>query len=191
MRRYTSDDLRTFLTAIDANLRQKVRITVIGGGAIALAHGVDRNTTDIDTLDNQTDALRSAIRKARSDTGLDIPLAPARVSDVPWHSDQRMIRVLKELEKLEVWALEAHDVALSKTVRGHENDFAAIKKLHEKVALDQATLVERWLTEMTHVIGKRQRIDQNFELLIERLFGEIAAEEVHELLEQRRRSSDL
>lgn len=107
------------------------------------------------------------------------------MGDVPWNSDERMIHVMPELTRLAVYALEAHDVALSKALRGNDGDFAAIKRLHAKVDLDKDVLVNRYIGEMGHVIGSRWRHDHNIVLLIDKLFGEIEADETKEKLEKR------
>ena len=190
MRKYTPEELEVFLTAVDANLKSPTKITVMGGGAIALAHGVDRNTSDIDTLETNLRGISRAVEKAQEETGLNIEVSgrSGAVGDAPWHSDERLIRVLPELEKLQVYALEEHDVALSKTLRGHENDFAAIEKLHKHVGLNEDVLVHRYLNEvMGHVMGNPKRLDLNFVLLIDRLYGEISADHVRQLLKQRGR----
>ncbi len=154
---------------------------------MALAYGLDSNTSDIDTFDTDMGAIDRAFDQARADTGLNIEVSGAggAVGDVPYHSGQRLIRVVPELTKLAVYALEKHDVALSKTVRGYENDLAAIEKLHQRVPLDEETLVKRYVEEMSHAIGHPKRLDQNFLLLIDRLFGEIEAERVKKKLAAR------
>ncbi len=101
---------------------------------------------------------------------------------MPYHSDQRLIRVLPELKKLIVYTLEKHDVALSKMWRGYETDMAAIAMLHAQVGLDEELLVERYLGEMQQGIGNRERHDQSLVLLIRRLYGEIEADGVRERL---------
>jgi hypothetical protein len=85
-----------------------------------------------------------------------------------------------EWNRLHVLKLERHDLVLSKTIRGYENDLAAIESLHQVSPLDMETLVDRYLREMTHAIGDRGRLDRNFVLLIERIYGEIAAERVEQ-----------
>jgi hypothetical protein len=190
VRKYAPAELRQFLAALDARLHRSMRINVMGGGAIALAHGVDRNTSDLDLFEtNKRDlqTIKKAVAKVRQETGLSIEVSAAggAVGDWPYHSDERMIRVMPQLKNLAVYALEKHDVALSKALRGDENDIVAIQQLHQQVGLDKDILVERYLKEMTHVIGNRARLDQNFVLLIDRLFGEIEADQVRQQIARR------
>lgn len=71
-----------------------------------------------------------------------------------------------------------HDLVLSKAVRAHEGDLVAIERLHAIAPLDRAVLVERYLREMRHAIGDPSRLDQNFLLVIERVYGEVEVAEV-------------
>ena len=49
MRIYTPEDLRRFLEGVDAALRGKAEVVVIGGAAAAIEYGVASGTRDIDT----------------------------------------------------------------------------------------------------------------------------------------------
>ncbi|HUB05522.1 MAG TPA: DUF6036 family nucleotidyltransferase [Myxococcales bacterium] len=188
MRSYTPGDLRVFLRAVDAHLARTAELKVMGGGAIALAYGVLLSTSDIDTFETDLDAVADAIQKAQASTGLPIQVSPlgGSVGDWPENSGERLIRVMPELPRLSIFALEQHDLALSKSVRGYENDLAAIEQLHGRLALDRDVLVRRYVHEMAHAIGDPVRLDRNFILMIDRLFGETAAEEVEVLLASRR-----
>jgi hypothetical protein len=190
-RSFTPAELRQFLEALDRLVHRTVKIVVIGGGAIALAYGIDRNTRDIDTTaDSKLRSIRKAIEQARRETGLEIPISDSggRVGAVPSNSDARLIRVMPELDNLEVWALEAHDLALSKGYRGESQDLAAIKRLHKAVALELEVLIDRYLTEMRpYAPGSDERLDEKFVALIDALFGEIESERVEEMLAGRRK----
>lgn len=175
--RFAAADLRRFFTAVDAHLPTPATITVIGGSAIAL-YGVSSGTTDIDTLDTKLAPLQAAIDQARVVTSLNIPVVPAPVADVPYHSEDRLQPELGPWTRLTVLKLEPHDLALSKAVRGFENDFAAIEALHQIIPLDLNTLVTRYLDEMGQAIGDPAQLDVKFALMIERLYGDAEAERV-------------
>jgi hypothetical protein len=49
MRVYTPGELRRFLEGVDAALRGKAEVVVIGGAAAAIEYGVAVGTRDIDT----------------------------------------------------------------------------------------------------------------------------------------------
>lgn len=182
MRKFHADDLQAFLVAVDAALKRPAEITIIGGSALALAYDVEIGTKDIDTFESDLAPLRRAVERAQEATGLKIPLDRAAVADIPYNADDRRVRILPELEKLRVYVLERHDLALSKTVRGYQNDVDAIAALHETHPLDLGVLVERWRAEMSHAMGAPDRLRQNFEVLVDVLFGEIEAARVRDLL---------
>jgi hypothetical protein len=184
--RFEASDLRRFLTAVDRHLGEPATMTLLGGSAIAL-YGVQGGTTDIDTWETDLSKLKSAIALAETETGLDIPVSSTGVADVPYHYEDRLQVVEGEWTRLQVRLLERHDLALSKMMRADENDLVAVAKLHKLLPLELETLVARYLDEMQHAIGNRSRLDQHFLLLIERLYGEIAADRVEERLRRTRR----
>lgn len=160
-------------------------IIVIGGSAIAL-YGVPLGTVDIDLLERTTISLEQALVAARVGTGLNIPVLPALVADVPWEADSRLQREAGAWTKLTVFKLEPHDLALSKAVRGDERDLAAIEALHRVVDLDREILITRYLDEMGHAIGDPAIRDIRFLLMIERVYGEIEAERADKRISLRR-----
>src|SRR5207302_1922252 len=99
------------------------------------------------------------------------------------NSEDRLVRVMKELQHLKVFTLEAHDLALSKAVRGWQKDLSMIDALH---ALDLETLYHRYTEEMSP-IGNEASIDMNFLAMIDRLFGTGTAIETKHRLEERRK----
>src|SRR5258706_3578230 len=116
-RRYAPHELTAFLKAVEARLTSPAKMIVMGGGAIALAYGIEQDTSDIDTWATDLREIKKAVAQAQKDTGLHVPVSErgGAVGDVPQNSEQRFLRVLPELRRLEVYALEAHDIALSKT----------------------------------------------------------------------------
>jgi uncharacterized nucleotidyltransferase DUF6036 len=79
-RRHDSADLRRFLRAVDDALGAPVSILVIGGSSLLLAYGVASATHDIDTYDSPTDLLADAAERARTATGLPIPITAPSLS---------------------------------------------------------------------------------------------------------------
>ena len=183
--RFAAADLRRFFTAVDTYLPTPATITVIGGSAIAL-YGVSSGTVDIDTWETQLAPLQHAIDQARVMTNLNIPVVPATVADMPWNFEDRLQMEPGGWTRLTVNKLEQHDLALSKAVRGLENDFAAIEALHQIIPLDLNTLVTRYLHEMDHSIGDPPRQDMKFATMIERLYGEAEAERVEATIRSHR-----
>jgi hypothetical protein len=71
---------------------------------------------------------------------------------------------------LRLFVLDRHDLALSKIVRWTEADEAHVTAL---AGLELETLLSRFKSEMSHVIGDPQRLRDNFLDMIEAVFGEL------------------
>jgi hypothetical protein len=182
LKRFGAAELRRFLAAIDANLEEPANVVLLGGSALAVGYEVGVGTTDIDTWETDLRVVEPAASRARTATGLDIPVGSAGVGDVPYHYESRLVRVMPELKRLTVHVLEKHDLALSKIMRCHEGDLVGIQALHRRLGLDEETLVARYIAEMDHVIGDPARIDLNLLAAVERLYGELEAEGVRKRL---------
>lgn len=178
MRRFTPDELRLFLEAVDRHLGARVRVIIIGGSAAALAYDVRSGTTDVDTFETDLHALSDALARARVETGLHIPFVPAGVADMPWEYQTRLVRELAHLERLDVRVPERHDLALSKALRCHEGDLQVIEDMHAVEPFQLDTLVTRFEAELGHAVGAPERRRLNFLACVERLFGEIVADDV-------------
>lgn len=168
--RFGADELERFLTAIDRALTRRTFVILIGGGAAALGYGVRSATKDLDTLTSTAD-LEDAIRTARAETGLDIPIEATPVADLPYEFESRLVRVLPAL-----------------LVRANAGDLAAVEELHGRHPLSFETLVGRYQREMTHAVGDPVRLDQNFLLGVQVLFGERARDDARGLLRRRHRN---
>lgn len=131
VKRHNAAELKRFLVAVDRALTRRVSLIVIGGSALSLGYGVTSVTTDIDTYggvvatggmrDIDTfghrtasasdgpaglDAIDDAARTARADTGLDIPIAESTIAQFTDGFETRLLRVLPDLERLELWVPE-------------------------------------------------------------------------------------
>jgi hypothetical protein len=171
------DDLRRFLEAMDAALTECVPILIIGGSAAALGYDVDTTTRDIDTL-GLDERLQSAAGAARAVTGLDIPIQNAAIADLPWNYEDRLRRVMPNLLHLEVLVPEAHDLVLSKLMRGAEHDLEQIAALHRRHPLDLELLVDRFTNEMSHRVGDPRTLELNLLNCVEILWGELDRDRV-------------
>ena len=184
LRRFLPAELKAFLAAVDSALPDRVFVILLGGGAAALGYGVRSGTKDLDTL-TEVSAIEAAIKRAREQTGLSIPIEPTPVADLPYEFESRLLRVLPELRRLELFVPEAHDLALSKLVRAHAGDLAALEELHARHPLSFETLVARYRDEMSLAIGDPSRLEQNLLLGVHVLFGEIRRDEAKRVLQQR------
>lgn len=183
LRYYSPEELSEFLIAIDERLSSREKLLVIGGGAIALGYGVGL-TQDIDTFYSVSPAIERAAERARKDLGFRVPLRRSPVSDVPYESEDRLIRVVPETRKLIVNVLEKHDVAISKIMRSYDKDLTALERLHEASPLDADLLLSRYIAEVrkSSAIGSVDSNDRKMRWAIRDLFGEDAGEHAREVL---------
>jgi len=172
VRYYVRAEIERFLRAVDRALKRPATVVIIGGGAAALKYGIDDPTTDIDTFTTLDAELRRAIEAARKATGLPMPFERSGVADGPYSFEDRLLRAMPRLSRLTVLVPERHDLALMKTVRGDQADFAKLQAIHERKRFDLAVLLDRYQQEMSHVVIDPRRLRGNFLALVESLFPE-------------------
>lgn len=174
MRYYVRADIERFLRAVDQALKRPATVVVIGGAAAALKYRIDDPTTDIDTFNAVGAELNRAIVAARNATGLAMPFEQSGVADGPYNFEDRLLRAMPRLARLTVLVPERHDLALMKTMRGDQADFAKLQAIHERKPFDLAVLLRRYEQEMGHVVIDPRRLRGNFLALVESLFPEAA-----------------
>ena len=172
MRYYVRAEIERFLRAVDLALERLATVVVIGGGAAALKYRIDDPTTDIDTFNVLGADLKRAIKAARKATGLAMPFEQSGVADGPYDFEDRLLRAMPRLARLTVLVPERHDLALMKTLRGDQADFAKLQAIHDRKPFDLAVLLRRYEEEMGHVVIDPRRLRRNFLALVESLFPE-------------------
>jgi len=172
VRYYVRAEIERFLRAVDLALKRPATVVVIGGGAAALKYRIDDPTTDIDTFNGLGAELKRAIVAARKATGLAVPFEQSAVADGPYDFEDRLLRAMPRLARLTVLVPERHDLALMKTVRGDQADFAKLQAIHHRKPFDLSVLLRRYEEEMGHVVIDPRRLRGNFLALVESLFPE-------------------
>jgi hypothetical protein len=140
----------------------------------------------IDTFNAVSAKLRDAIDKALHETALEIEVSQATVAAVPTNCEDRLKPELPELERLEVFVLEKHDLVLSKAARCYDHDLQQIREIHDQSALSFDLLVERFQDEMGDVVGDPQRLTSEFLTMIDDVFGELKRVEAERKLSVKR-----
>jgi hypothetical protein len=100
---------------------------------------------------------RSGHRRRRCGHGHGVPLAPAGVAEIPNDAERRFKTVSIGLKKLVVRVPDRHDLALSKTIRGYDNDLQVIKEMHAKKPFSLDRLVSLFETELDGMVTKDKR----------------------------------
>jgi hypothetical protein len=170
VRYYVRAEIERFLRAVDRALKRPATVIIIGGGAAAVKYRIDDPTTDIDTFNALGTDLRRTIDAARKETGLPMPFEQSGVADGPYCFEDRLLRAMPRLSRLTVLVPERHDLALMKTMRGDQADFAKLRAIHDRKPFDLRVLLSRYVEEMDHVIIDPRRLRGNFLALVESLF---------------------
>ena len=178
MKRYSRAELVAFLRRLDILLAKREVLEVVGGAAAVLKYGARAPTKDIDTWNRVPKAVQDAA-DAVAAMGQGVPLAPAGVAEIPNDAELRFKTVSIGLKKLVVRVPDRYDLALSKTVRGYDNDLQVIKEMHEKKPFSLDRLVSLFETEMDGMVTKDKRAMRlNVAVLVATLFGDDEGEKV-------------
>lgn len=184
MATFLAKDMQEFLRALDTTLRERVDIVIIGGGALALAYGLNTGTEDIDTFVN-IEGLRDNLDEARRASGVNLPVEFVPVADAPINYEERLQQVkIQGLRFLNIRVPDLHDLVLMKVIRANQNDIDASAEVHRIHRLSKDILFERFTQEMNHVIGDPARLRLNFLFAVEAIFGESIADDFEARLNQ-------
>lgn len=164
---------RSFVLAIDGKLSEDVSLHCIGGFAVTLHYGVGRTTSDLDFLvsDNAQAAMVQKI--AGLGTDLDrrfkIHVHPVAIVTYPEDYQSRLVPMWETLPTahLKLFALEAHDLALTKLERNQDVDRDDIFALAAKGLLDPSVLEERYRAEVRPNLPRADRGDLTIEIWME------------------------
>jgi hypothetical protein len=169
-----------FLRAVDRQLQAVTEVMIIGGSAIGLAYEPRHVSPDIDLITSNR-ALFDLFTKTREQPGLGLPVQVVGVYFAPEGYEERRQQVpIEGLRHLHVYCPEKHDLAIMKLARGTEHDLQGIEEIHRASPLDLGTLVERF--RETYVTGRPEDFRLSLLLLVERLFGKSAADELEKSL---------
>jgi hypothetical protein len=178
VKRYSRAELVAFLRQVDALLTTHELLEVVGGAAAVLKYGARTPTKDIDTWNRVPKAVQDAA-DAVGAMGQGVPLAPAGVAEIPNDAELRFKTVSLGLKKLVIRVPDRYDLALSKTIRGYDNDLQVIEEMHEKKAFSLDRLVSLFETEMDGMVTKDKRAMRlNVAVLVATLFGDEEGEKV-------------
>jgi hypothetical protein len=130
----TAEIMKAALSALDSHLDRNVTLIMGGGGAMILAHGYPRGTTDIDAIPVGGDisALDLLVKKIASELSLPVdwlnPYFSTFAHVLPTDYSTRLISVFKGV-KLEVKALGCEDMLIMKCFAGRQKDVPHAKAL--------------------------------------------------------------
>lgn len=162
-----------FVKELDALLDHEVQLHCCGGFVVTTQHGLALLTADLDVLSVvPREDLRTLAEAARQGSALHkkhgVYLDVVTVATYPDEYESRLIEMQPGLLRhLRLFALEPHDLALTKLTRNADRDRADVTFLATAAPLDAALLRERYEREMRPYLSRPEREDLTLELWIE------------------------
>jgi len=166
-----------FLAEVDSLLKAPVEIHCLGGFIVTVRHGRPRTTGDLDYIEI---VPLAAAREFEEIAGKQSKLAKkhrvcihsAAVADLPDGYKERLTELLPgRFTNIRLFALEAHDLALSKLTRNWPVDREDIEYLAKTVPLDPKVLKERYERELRPIVmGDVAKHDHTLKLVLEAYF---------------------
>jgi Nucleotidyltransferase of unknown function (DUF6036) len=165
----------SFLEALDRQLAEVVDLHCIGGFAVTMQYGLSRATSDIDVLTAVPHPRLADLQQlAGEGSGLNqrfhVYLQPVGVAMYAENYASRLIRMWPgtALDHLRLFALEAHDLALTKLERNSDVDRQDVQGLASAGFLNEAVLRDRYLTEYRpNLASGEKKLDLTMDLWVE------------------------
>ncbi|MCX6593129.1 MAG: DUF6036 family nucleotidyltransferase [Acidobacteria bacterium] len=150
----------SFLTDLDAALDGPADFHCIGGFVVSQHYGFARETADLDVL---TVIPPEAAERVAALAGKGSPLQRKHrvyidhvgVANYPDDYETRLVRVFPIWPKVRLWALEPHDLALTKLERSNDRDIRDVMYLAQAGLIDEETLISRFEKELEPYITGR------------------------------------
>jgi len=168
---------RAFLVGVDRQLPGPIEIHCLGGFVAALYYDLPRPTNDLDYVEV---VPHDAMPTLQEIGGVESPLAKEHrvhlqhvaVASLPESYAARLAEILPgTFQWLRIFALEPHDLALSKLTRNSPIDRDDVAQLARAVPLDADLLRMRYRKELRPiVIGDPGRHDRTLEMWLEAYF---------------------
>jgi len=162
-----------FLADLDALVTHAVHLHCCGGFVVTTQHGLARTTADLDVVSilpaREQPALsrfggRGSALHRKHRVYLDI----VSVATSPDDYESRLEEIQPGgFAHLRVWALEPHDLVLTKLTRNSDRDRADVEYLATAVPLEPVRLRERYRRELRPYVGVPEREDLTLDLWIE------------------------
>lgn len=165
---------REFLAEVDRLLPGPVQLHCLGGFVVAVRYGLPRPTGDVDYVEIiPRDAMEVLQRIAGPESQLAkkhrLYFQHVGVASLPESYVERLTELFPaHFEKLRLFEVEAHDLALSKLARNHPVDRDDVAYLAKAVPLNPDILRTRYQQELRPIIiGDPEKHDRTLEMWIE------------------------
>jgi hypothetical protein len=177
----TSPELRSpwreFLSEVDRRLPGPVELHCLGGFVVAMHYQLDRPTNDLDYIEI---VPHDAMQVLQEIAGRESQLAKkyrlyfqhVAMASVPEKYHERLTELFPgRFRNLRMFALDPHDLALSKLTRNSPVDRDDVAHLAKTVPLDPVLLRTRYQHELRPIVmGDPEWHDRTLEMWIESYF---------------------
>jgi hypothetical protein len=165
---------RSFLFDVDRELPRSMQVHCLGGFVAALYYDLPRPTNDLDYVEVAPHDAMTALQKVGGPESAlarkyRVHFQHVGVASLPESYAERLIELFpRELQRLKLLALDAHDLALSKLVRNSPVDREDVAQLAKAVPLRANILRARYQLELRPIIiGDPEAHDRTLEMWIE------------------------
>jgi hypothetical protein len=162
---------RSFLHALDQELREPTELHCFGGFVIAEQYDLTRSTGDIDILESRGTDLGTISRLAGKGSPLHrryrVYVDVVGVATVPEGYESRLTTIFANgFRFLGMRTLERHDLVLAKLERNSDRDREDLQMIARGPGLDVSVLKSRYERELRPLLGRPGREDATLSLWI-------------------------
>ncbi len=164
---------RSFFAEVDSRLSEEVCLHCCGGFVATQLYGVARTTSDVDFIGVVPNVRNDLTQIAGKGSDLHqkhkIYLDAVTVATPPENYEERLIPMFPgSWRRLRLFALEAHDLALSKLERNFDKDRDDVQQLARAGRLNPEVLTERYHRELRPNLSAHEgRHDLTLQLWLE------------------------
>lgn len=164
---------RSFLGELDQRATEDTELVCLGGFVMTVLYGFSRETSDLDVLliapqEQREPLLELGIQGGVLHRKYKVYLDYAGVAKVPENYEDRLTEMFSGVHThLRLFALDPHDLALSKLERNIQRDRDDVKHLARFAAFDLEIFKERYEKELRWQLGNPEREDLTLKLWIE------------------------
>jgi hypothetical protein len=150
----------SFLTALNSQIDEPADFHCIGGFVVSQYYGFARETSDLDILSMiprqiADRVIQLAGRGSELHRKYRVHVDHVVVASYPADYESRLNRVFPEWSNVRLWALEPHDLALTKLERSIERDIRDVMFLARAGLINRDTLVSRFEDELEPYVTGR------------------------------------
>jgi len=163
---------QSFLADVDRELREEVHLYWCGGFVVTQLYALGRTTSDVDFLGLVPNIRSTLLELAGKGSALHrkhrVYLDAVTVTTPPENFMERLVPLFSHAgRRLRLFALEAHDLALSKLERNIDRDRVDVEHLARAGYLKPDILRQRYYEELRPYLVNEARHDLTLKLWLE------------------------